>query len=1329
MKLHLPTKLRAAVIAAMAFFAAAPTTATATTFDPTAAVYTNAYRLYEYEHTMQAQEKNTATREDVGIENLTDTGIRDASHWALSLEAKGWSASSGNYVFGWTDKSITAASDVLNGNQLTVKMENGFMVMITGGKLLVVHPDPDGKIFKATPSRYTDGIIASMRKAEQEINLNLNFFYDTATTTLTLKNGTVTLKDGKVITVDEHSWVLDLATEDVFHYGISNANGGAYSLATFYVPDAVLRQWNITGLTSLDKMASGDTYIDTRTGDFRQRLDTDTINFSGENGVLYAETTRTISNLIYAGDDPAFLGQRNVIGLGAAAGQTLTVADGASLLQSASVADGLRITGEGTVAVQNADSVNLIVEGLSIDDGATLRYEGTGAGALRFVMDGTGTGMGSTLVSDGTSTMELQATDGANVIIGMVTTQTVTTSRLMLTSAPTKVGAFTFGTLNLADIAEVGPRTSLTVVGAVNGAEDSTLQMEEGSALTAHDVTVGTLNVGLKPTTITGTLTAKNFGMGTDNVRMVIEGRNGNTFTATKVKTAYDSKSIVNAATLEGAEIGFAPALKTQLNVSDTVSDTFIGIRGTGLDFVSSIDITSADGGMSTDSAATTVGGTLSAKDITLDSYDLTVGGDVTAEDVVAKGDTALSSGGKLTATNLTLNGSAAATAKNLAVTDTAELTNDAALAVEEDAEAGELTLSDNAAALIGGNASVGTLTMSGEGAGLAAKHLEVGVGNITIFGGTGMPLTGMVAMEDVAMEDAVLTTTSGTTSGISATTGNTGSLNIGSGYTLTGVTEDGGPAALTVGLVTLADNATLNNFAVGSETAVSASGTQHLNDVTFAGGYDKMSVGSVSHYITVSDTLPNSSTLDSLTITGTADASTLAASFITINGEGLYFDQAGQDYVLLTTGEGVALDFDTANVNSHQFNLTPYTIATLTVEPDGTGQQLVIHGREAKEEIMNSLRTTPNRAAAMDNIDAAVMAGATDEMQDLFNYVGDVYHPTLEQRQSALSASSGASLTSLSDAQRRGIEDVQKNLRNRIVQMGGHGDGVLHGGLDHAGIQAWAQGDGAFHTLGQSGDAAGYDTTIWGGTAGANLDLNEHWTIGGAISVENGSITGKGTDNLDADTMSCYLNLFARYQTGHWTHMGIFTVGTDDVDTTRTVLGMKGEGSTSGTSFSGYYEVGYIFAIGEEGRQILQPIVNVSLTSAKMDGFTESGSIGNVGLKYGSNDLFYGNVGIGARYQAVLSESVYERDTVLELRGQLNQHFGDTTDEAELSFIGGGHQFTGHGAESGDFGVQLGAGISVPVGVQTTLFGDVDGEFRSKQTDFRANIGVRFDF
>lgn len=1328
MKLHLPTKLRAAVIAAMAFLAAAPTTATATTFDPTAAVYTNAYRLFEYEHTMQAQEKNTAYREDVGITNMDETGLRDASHWALSLEAKGWSASSGNYVFGWTDKSLNAASDVLNGNQLTVKMENGFMVMITGGKLLVVHPDPDGKIFKATPSRYTDGIIASMRKAEQEINLNLNFFYDTATTTLTLKNGTVTLSDGKVITVDEHSWVLDLATEDVFHYGISNANGGAYSLATFYVPDAVLRQWNITGLTSLDKMASGDTYIDTATGDFRQRLDTDTINFSGENAVLYAETTRTISNLIYAGDDPAFLGQRNVIGLGAAAGQTLTVADGASLLQSASVADGLRITGEGTVAVQNADSVNLIVEGLSIDDGATLRYEGTGAGALRFVMDGTGTGMGSTLVSDGTSTMELQATAGANVTIGTVTTQTDTTSRLDLTSAPSKEGAFTIGTLNLADRAEVGPRTTLTV-GTVNGAEDSTLQMYEGSALTAHDVTVGTLNVGLKPTTITGTLTAKNFGMGTDNVRMVIEGRNGNAFTATKVKTAYDAKSIVNAATLADAEVHFAPALKTQLNVSDTVDNTYIGIRGTGLDDVSSIDIISATEGMSTDSAATTVGGALSAHDITLDSYGLTAAGDITAEDIVAKGNTALSTGGTLSADNLTLNGSAAAITENLTVTGTTTLTDNASLAVEEDAETDELTLSDNAAVLVGGNASVGTLMMSGEGAGLAAKHLEVGVGNITIFGGTGMPLTGMVAMEDVVMEDALLTTTSGTTSGVSAASGNPGSLTIGSGYTLTGVTEDGSAADLTVGLVNLADNATLNNFAVGADTVISASGTQHLNDITFAGGYDKMSLGGVANYITVSDALPNSSTLDSVTITGTADASTLAASFITINGEDLYFDTTGQDYVLLTTGDGVTLDFDTENVNSHQFNLTPYTIASLTVENDGAGQQLIIHGREAKEEIMDSLRTTPNRSAAMDNIDEAVAGGVTGEMQDLFNYVGDVYHPTLEQRQAALSAASGASLANLSDAQRRGIEDVQKNLRNRIVQMGGHGDGVLHGGLDHADIQAWAQGDGAFHTLGQNGDEAGYDTTIWGGTVGANLDLNEHWTIGGALSVENGSITGKGSDNLDADTMSCYVNLFARYQTGHWTHMGIFTIGRDDVDTTRTVLGMTGEGSTSGTSFSGYYEAGYIFAIGGEGRQILQPIVNVSFTSAKMDSFTETGSIGNAGLKYGSNDLFYGNVGIGARYQAVLSESVYERDTVLELRGQLNQHFGDGTDEADLSFIGGGKQFTGHGAESGNFGVQLGAGISVPVGVQTTLFGDVDGEFRSHQTDFRANIGVRFDF
>lgn len=840
------------------------------------------------------------------------------------------------------------------------------------------------------------------------------------------------------------------------------------------------------------------------------------------------------------------------------------------------------------------------------------------------------------------------------------------------------------------------------------------LEVTANAALNADTATIGTANVR-------GTMAAAHLSGSSLRVDEMTTGA-PQTYVNIRKQTTATAFTATNLAA-QGASHALT---------ADHVTDAIISPAPGGTATIKTAENTSVLHGMDIAIHATTLTGglTVTAEDITIDdtytSRILAEMGDVESTGIqLTKKSEVKANKVDLTSDELKLTGASkmnvgtltAASGTTVTLSDASSLSTGAATLDTLSITGGSLANADQ-------DLTAEMLTMSGTGSALAAKHLEIGVANITTDS------SAMVAMEDVVMEDALLTTTGATTSGITGATAGAGTLTVGSGYTFTGVTEDGSPAVLDVMAVNLADNVTMQNFAVGADTVVNAAGTQVLDAVSFAGGYNKMSFdGGTTPYISLpaDGTLAHGSTLDSVAITGTATADTLSADFLTINGEDLYFDIAGQSYTLLTTGDGVTLDFDAADVDKRQFNIASYTIASLSVE--NGGRELVIHGREAKEEIMDSLRSTANRAAAMDNLDAAMQAGADGQLMNLFNYVGDVYHPTLDQRRSALSAASGASLANLSDAQRRGIEDVQKNLRNRIVQMGGHGEGVLRGGWDHADIQAWVQADGAYHTLAQNGDKAGYDTSVYGATAGANLDLNEHWTVGAALSVENGSLKGKGDDRLDADTLSCYVNLFGRYQKGHWTQLGIFTIGMDDVDTSRTVLGMKGDGSTSGTSFSGYYELGYIFSLDDDARRILQPIINVSLTSARIGGFTESGSIGTAGLKYGSNDLFYGNVGIGARYQAVLSQSVYERNTVLELRAQLNEHFGDGTDEADLTFIGGGNQFTAKGAESGDFGVQLGTGLSVPVGVQTTLFGDADAEFRSHQTDFRANIGVRYDF
>ena len=216
--------------------------------------------------------------------------------------------------------------------------------------------------------------------------------------------------------------------------------------------------------------------------------------------------------------------------------------------------------------------------------------------------------------------------------------------------------------------------------------------------------------------------------------------------------------------------------------------------------------------------------------------------------------------------------------------------------------------------------------------------------------------------------------------------------------------------------------------------------------------------------------------------------------------------------------------------------------------------------------------------------------------------------------------------------------------------------------------------------------------------------------------------------DRASGNNDAYYLNLFARHQAERWVHLFIFTAGMNDMDLERNVMGYNAKGSTDGTSLSAYYEVGYTFGLNYDYTHIIQPLVNVSMTLASVDGYQEKGTIGNAGIDYAGDDYFYGKVGLGARYQGVLYTTVHERNAVLEARAFVTQDFGDTTDAAKVGFVGGS-SFKVHGADTSGTGFELGVGISIPVEQHTTIYADVDYTYAPDYSGVRANLGLRYDF
>jgi len=274
---------------------------------------------------------------------------------------------------------------------------------------------------------------------------------------------------------------------------------------------------------------------------------------------------------------------------------------------------------------------------------------------------------------------------------------------------------------------------------------------------------------------------------------------------------------------------------------------------------------------------------------------------------------------------------------------------------------------------------------------------------------------------------------------------------------------------------------------------------------------------------------------------------------------------------------------------------------------------------------------------------------------------------------------------------------------------------------------------EGNFGELDQDGLASGYSLDSWGGTVGFDVDVNPNLTLGMALTAMYGDLTVDGPDMLEGDMDTYYLSAFARYSSRAWTHTFIATIGMMDSSYERTVsYGDKSytaEGDTDGMALGLMYEVGRVYNIDEDGDACWQPVFNVAYRHTTVGGYTEKG--GDAALKVDDQTLDTITLGAGARVQAVVGENIFNRTSVFEARALAKFDIGDRASEADVAFINAGRSATVESAELGAFGVELGAGLSVPVGDENdgTIFFDVSAELRSGYTNFNGTVGYRINF
>ena len=467
--------------------------------------------------------------------------------------------------------------------------------------------------------------------------------------------------------------------------------------------------------------------------------------------------------------------------------------------------------------------------------------------------------------------------------------------------------------------------------------------------------------------------------------------------------------------------------------------------------------------------------------------------------------------------------------------------------------------------------------------------------------------------------------------------------------------------------------------------------------------------------------------TADSITI-GNGAGFTLA-NMTGNTGLGTYDNLDGVVLMTADAIDGMA-EGESMSVGTSGLFAVYYKDATMVRE----GNNIVLNATVQQDNIFKPAVNSHNSGAgsellwgARNNLDA------TSQLGQVMNAISTMVtgsNPDLAGASRALAAVAGSTVNALGTAQKDALRDQMGWIRNRTTLMGVN-PAYVNEDLPY--FHMWMEGTGSYAKLDTRGDESGYQLTTWGGTVGMDVDLSDHFTMGAAFTANYGDLTASAADSADGHLDSYYANLFGRYQSKRWAHTLILTGGWNDAKLNRTVNYGEGsyrtQGNTSGWGFGAMYELTYDVYLNEDKSSILQPLANASVVTTHMDGYTETGA-GNAGLNVGKQEWTTGTVALGGRWMGLIGSNIFGREALAEFRVNAAQDMGDRRGETNVALLGNpGFTQRVRGAKVGMTALQIGAGLSVPVGTQGTVFINGNADFRDGANSVNGSIGYRYDF
>ncbi|WPK61921.1 autotransporter outer membrane beta-barrel domain-containing protein [Akkermansia muciniphila] len=456
-------------------------------------------------------------------------------------------------------------------------------------------------------------------------------------------------------------------------------------------------------------------------------------------------------------------------------------------------------------------------------------------------------------------------------------------------------------------------------------------------------------------------------------------------------------------------------------------------------------------------------------------------------------------------------------------------------------------------------------------------------------------------------------------------------------------------------------------------------------------------------------------------------------AGFLLSNMEGNAAMNAGSDLhdvVLMSATGSISGLEDGQSLAARISGLFAVYYQDATLSRDGN--DILLNATLRQENLFASAADTWNSAAGAGLLwEARKNLDPDSQLAQFMNGVSTMINDgNLSGASRAMAAAAGSTVNALGTAQRDALRGQMGWIRNRTTLMGVNPAYVND---DLPRFHMWMEGTGSYAKLDTRGDESGYQLTTWGGTVGVDADLSDRLTVGAAFTAGYGDLTASAADSADGHLDSYYASLFGRYQNKRWAHTLILTGGWNDAKLNRTVNYGEGsygtQGSTSGWGFGAMYELTCDVYLDENRSSVLQPLFNASVVTTRMDGYEETGA-GNAGLNVGRQDWTTGTLALGGRWMGLVGSNIFGREALAEIRVNAAQDLGDRRGETNVSLLGNpGFAQSVRGAKVGTTALQLGAGLSVPVGTKGTIYVNGNADIRDGSSALNGSVGYRYDF